>query len=200
MLKVKDQSAQAQPKKYYTAEEYLALEEKAEYKSEYYKGEIFAMAGGMADHGRIVRNMTTKLTNAFGNKNCEAFSNEMRIRIDAAELFTYPDVVVFCGGLKYYKDRHDTATNPLLIIEVLSKSTQSYDRNEKFRFYQSIPSLREYLMIDQHKIHLEQFSLGKDGKWALTEYKNTDDILRCTSVDFQIPLREIYDRVEFENE
>lgn len=198
MLKVKDQSSQAQPKKYYTAEEYLALEEKAECKSEYYKGEIFAMAGGMADHSRIVRNMTTKLTNAFENKNCEAFSNEMRIWIDTADLFTYPDVVVFCGGLKYYENRRDTAINPLLIVEVLSESTQSYDRGEKFRFYQSIPSLREYLVVDQYKIHIEQFSLGKDGEWVLTEYDGADAVLRCTSVDFQIVLREIYHKVEFE--
>jgi Uma2 family endonuclease len=198
MLKVKDQGAQAQPKKYYTAEEYLATEETAEYKSEYYQGEIFGMAGASANHDRIAGNVYARMNLAFSGNKCEAFTSNMRLWIKSKNFYTYPDAMVICGKPEFYKNRNDTITNPLLIVEVLSKSTQSYDHNEKFRFYQSIPSLREYIMIDQYKIHIEQFSLGKDGKWALTEYKNADDILRCSCVDFQIPLREIYERVEFE--
>jgi Uma2 family endonuclease len=200
MLKVKDQGAQAQPKRYYTAEEYLALEEKAEYRSEYYQGEIFAMAGSTDDHNIIVNNISARMNLAFRGKDCIAFTLDLRLWAEARRLFTYPDIYVVCGKREYYKNRKDTITNPVLIIEVLSDSTEDYDRGKKFDFYQTIPTLREYLLIDQYKFHVEQFSLGADGKWALTEHKNADDILRCTSVDFQIPLREIYSEVEFENE
>jgi len=198
MLKVKDQGAQAQPKKYYTAEEYLAMEETAEYKSEYYEGELFGMAGASIDHDRIVGNVYARMNLAFSGNKCEAFTSNMRLWIKSKNFYTYPDTMVMCGKPEFYQNRNDTITNPLLIVEVLSKSTQSYDRGEKFSFYQSIPTLREYILFDQHKIHVEQFSLGADGKWALTEYNDAGDILRCTSVDFQIPLRDIYDRVEFE--
>jgi Uma2 family endonuclease len=200
MLKVKDQSAQAQPKKYYTAEEYLALEEKAEYKSEYYQGEIFGMAGATVNHDQIVGNVYAKMNFAFSKNPCKVFTNDIRVWIKSKNLFTYPDTTIVCEKPEFYKNRKDTIANPVLIVEVLSDSTESYDRGEKFMFYQSIPSLREYFMIDQHKIHVEQFSLGSDGKWVLTEHDDANAVLRCTSVKFQIRLREIYNKVEFENE
>lgn len=200
MLKIKDQSAQAQPKKYYTAEEYLALEEKAEYRSEYHQGDIFAMAGGTDNHNIIVGNMTGVMGSALRPKDCVVRMLDMRLWIKAKNLFTYPDIFVVCGKREFYKNRKDTITNPILIVEVLSDSTEDYDRRQKFQFYQSIPSLREYIMIDQYKIHIEQYSLNDGGKWILGGCDGVDDVLRCTSVDFQIPLREIYDQVEFENE
>ena len=155
------------------------------------------MAGSTFNHGRIVRNLSTKLNESFQNKSCEVFTNDLRIRSDAVDWFVYPDITVICERLQPYENRRDTIINPLLIVEVLSDTTEDYDRGTKFTFYRSIPTLREYILIDQHKIHIEQFSLGADGKWVLTEYFHADDILRCASVDFQIPLREVYDRVEF---
>ncbi|MDZ7304891.1 MAG: Uma2 family endonuclease [candidate division KSB1 bacterium] len=187
-------------KKFYTPEEYLAMEETAEYKSEYYQGEIFAMAGGSIDYNRIVRNLENRMSKAFEGKDCEVFFNDMRLRVDAVDLFTYPDLIVICGQPKFYENRRDTILNPLLIVEVLSESTKNYDRGEKFRLYRAIPTLREYTLVDQYKIHVEQFSLGQKGKWVLTEYDGAEAVLHCTSVDFQIPLTEIYSKVELESE
>ena len=186
--------------KYLTPEEYLAIEETAEYKSEYYQGEMFAMAGGSFNHNRIARTLTEKLNHSLQGKNCEAFSEEVRLWIEKASLFTYPDVVVVCGKIQTYQNRRDTLINPLMIVEVLSDSSEPYDRGQKFKFYRSLPTLREYLLVDQYKIHIEQFSLGQSGKWILTDYDDADSVLQCTSIDFQMPLREIYQRVDFESE
>jgi Uma2 family endonuclease len=184
-------------RKYYTPAEYLAREDAAEYKSEYYRGEIFAMAGGSINHNRIVGNLHGKLNRAILNKNCEAFMNEMKVWIEAEQLFTYPDILVICGKPQFYQDRDDIITNPLLIIEILSDSTKNYDRGEKFKFYRSILSLKEYVLIDQYTIHVEQFYLESPGKWIFTEYREADNVLKLVSVDFQVVLKELYERVEF---
>ncbi|MGH7493750.1 MAG: Uma2 family endonuclease [bacterium] len=184
--------------KYLTPEEYLVREEIATHKSEYYQGEIFAMAGNTIDHNRIVRNLTEQLNRSFENKNCEAFNENVRLCIDTMQFFAYPDILVVRGKIEFYENRRDTLLNPILIVEVLSDSTENYDRGQKFKFYRSVPTMREYLLIDQYKIRLEQFSLGQQGKWMLSDYDGAEAILYCTSIDFQIPLREIYHRVEFE--
>jgi Uma2 family endonuclease len=183
--------------KYLPPEEYLAREETVTHKSEYYQGEIFAMAGNTIDHNRIVRNLTEQLNRSFQNKNCEAFNEHVRLCADTMQFFAYPDILVVCGKIQFYENRRDTLLNPILIVEVLSDSTENYDRGQKFKFYRSIPTLREYLLIDQYKIRLEQFSLGPQGKWMLSDYDGAEAVLNCTSIDFQIPLNEIYHRVEF---
>lgn len=183
--------------KYYTPEEYLAMEENADFKSEYFQGEIFAMAGATANHSRIVRNLLARMTMAFENKNCEAFGLDMRLWIEAVKLFTYPDVVVSCGKLKFHQDRSDTIINPLLLVEVLSESTQNYDRGQKFFLYRAIESLKDYVLVDQYQFQVEHFSKEEDGRWVLTECNKAEDILSIPRIDFRISLKDIYDRVEF---
>ena len=185
-------------KKYYTPEEYLEFEEIAEYKSEYYQGEIFAMAGASINHNRITGNVFTGLNQGLTKKNCEAFINEMRIWVSSKDLFTYPDILVICGKPEFYPNRNDTITNPLIIIEVLSDSTKNYDRGEKFEFYRSIPTFREYILIDQYKIHIEHFYIADNEKWTLVEYNDLSDILKLTKINFNISIKEIYSRVSFE--
>ena len=185
-------------KKYYTPEEYLALEEVAEFKSEYYQGEIFTMAGASSIHNRVVTNLLSEMHVALKNTKCQVFMSDMRIWVASKELFTYPDILVVCNKLEYYAERNDTITNPLVIIEVLSESTQNYDRGEKFVFYRSIPTFQEYILIDQYSVHIEQFYIGSEGNWVLKEYDDPNDVFKFTKIDFQIPLRDIYSLVEFD--
>ena len=185
--------------KYITPEEYLAREEAAEGKSEYYRGEVFAMAGASISHNRLVRNLITALETGLRDKNCEAFMDNMRLWVGAFGLFTYPDLMVVCGVPKFYENRDDTIINPLVIIEVLSDSTKNYDRGEKFKFYRGIPSLQEYVLIDQYSIHLEQYYLEAPQKWVLSEYHRIEDTLLFKKVDFQISLQDLYQRVDIKD-
>jgi len=186
-----------QNQKYYSAEEYLALEETAEFRSEYYQGEMFAMAGGSANHNRITGNIYIGLSNAFRkHKRCEAFVTEMRLWIKARDVFTYPDVLVVCGKAEFYPGRDDTVANPAAIFEVLSESTKNYDRGEKFEIYRAIPTLKEYILADQYRLHLEHFSKNGQGKWVLEEFEDPQAILSLPELEFQISLKEIYDKVE----
>jgi Uma2 family endonuclease len=186
--------------KYLTPEEYLAREEAAEYKSEYYQGEIFAMAGASVNHNTIVGNLHAQMHPALRPRGCRVFMLDTRLWIKANGLFTYPDLMVICGKPEFYEDRDDTITNPLLIVEVLSDSTKNYDRGEKFKFYRSLPTLQEYVLIDQHVIHVEQFYLETAKKWVFAEFKELNDFLKLTKLDFQISLQDIYHLVELENQ
>lgn len=191
---------QKQAKKHYTPEEYLALEETAEERSEYYRGEIFAMGGGTANHNRIAGNTYSSLNSALKDKKCEAFISDMRVWIKTHELFTYPDIFVVCGKPEFYEGRKDTVLNPLVIFEVLSNSTKNYDRGEKFLFYRSIPTLKEYILIDQYQIHIEHFSKQESRKWVLADYNDLNGALSLPEIGFQISVKEIYDKVEFGEE
>lgn len=183
--------------KYYTPEEYLAMEETAEFKSEYYQGEIFPFAGGSLNHDRIAGNLYINLSLGLKGKKCEVFSGDIRVWIESQRLFTYPDVTVVCGKPGLYENRNDTITTPLLIVEVLSESTQNYDRGQKFFLYRAIESLKEYVLVDQYQFHVEHFSKAEDGRWVLTEYNKAEDIVSIPRIDFHISLKDIYDRVEF---
>ena len=185
-------------KRYYTPEEYLALEEAAEYKSEYLDGEILPMTGGTANHNKIALNFCRIFPLTVSGQNYEIFINDMRLWIPRYRLYTYPDVMVIQGEPVYPGTNTTTVTNPLLIVEVLSKSTKDYDRGEKFLYYRSIPELREYILIDQYKYHVEQLTKTADDKWLFTEYESEDAVLAMESVEFQISLRDIYDRINFE--
>lgn len=183
--------------KYYTREEYLALEEAAEYKSEYYRGEIFAMAGTSATHNRIVLNVASFLDRELPKKRCDVFASDVRLQVESRDLFTYPDIMIVCEKPQFYENRNDTVTNPVIIFEVLSEATKNYDRGEKFEFYRAIPTLKEYVLVDQHKIHVEHFLKVEPGKWILTEYDDILHELKLAAVDLIIPLQAIYNRVEF---
>jgi len=184
-------------KRLYTVEEYFALEEHAEYKSEYFRGEIFAMAGGTPNHSRITVDLAGLLNVAFNETSCEAFANDLRVQIDKEGHYTYTDVVVVCGNLEFTEGRRDTITNPLVIVEVLSDSTKDYDRGSKFTAYRSIESLQDYVLIDQESVHIEYFSKESDETWRLREYFSLEDVLTLESVQCTLPLQKIYKRVSF---
>jgi Uma2 family endonuclease len=185
-----------QLKRYYTEEEYFALEEASEIKHEFYRGEIFAMTGGSVNHNRITGNVFAALNTSLNPGICEAFVNDMRILVEAHDLYTYPDVAVVCGGIQVADRRNDTIINPQVIVEVLSPSTQAYDQGEKFSFYRAIPSLQEYVLIHQERPHVEHFRKQENG-WLLTDFTSLDETLALQSVDIEIPFRRIYARVDW---
>lgn len=182
-------------KKYYTPEEYFEIEKYAKYKSEYYRGEIFAMSGGTLNHNRITLNIAGALNAAFSIKPCEAFASDLRIQIDKDKHYTYPDVTVVCGKLELAEGHKDMITNPIVIIEVLSDSTKDYDRGTKFTAYRNIKTLRDYILIDQESVHIEYFFKEEDGTWRLKEYFNIEKAILLKSIQIEIPIIEIYDRV-----
>jgi len=161
---------EASQQRYYSPEEYLALEATAKYKSEYIDGEILPMAGGSTNHNRIAGNSYSALNFAFKNQNYQVFISDVRLWIPESHIYTYPDAMVVAGKPEYFNQRQDTITNPQVIIEVLSKSTQEYDRSSKFRAYRTIPTFQEYLLLDQNKIYVEQFFKTGAKSWSLREY------------------------------
>jgi Uma2 family endonuclease len=189
---------QATKQQYYSAEEYLTLEEAAEYKSEYIDGHIVPMAGASTNHNRIAGNLYASLNFAFKQQNYEVFMGDVRLWIPQKRIFTYPDVMVVAGEPEYFNNRTDTITNPLVIVEVLSKSTKNYDMGGKFEAYRTIYSFQEYLLIDQTRIYIEQFSKMSNKKWSFYEYNQEDGAITLTSIGFQISLVDIYSKVKFE--
>ncbi|AFZ14972.1 protein of unknown function DUF820 [Crinalium epipsammum PCC 9333] len=188
---------QATETKTTTPEQYLEIETLAEYKSEYYDGEVVPMAGGSPNHNRIALNFSGALNFALKGQKYDVFMTDMRLWIPRQRIYTYPDVMVVAGNLEFAEGRKDTITNPLLIVEVLSKSTKNFDLGEKFEFYRTIPTFQEYILIDQTKIHVEQFAKTTDNKWLLSEYEDENATLALTNLQFEIPLVDIYSRVEF---
>lgn len=185
-------------KRYYTREEYLALEEAAEYKSEYRDGEIVPMTGGTTNHNHIIVNLVAHLKFALRGQNYNLFTSDVRLWIPRYNQYTYPDVMVIQGKPVYEGTGTTTVTNPLIIVEVLSKSTKNYDKSDKFRLYRSIPEFREYILIDQYSFYVEQFAKSSQEKWVLTEYESTDAVLTFASIDFQISFSDIYEMVNFD--
>ncbi len=182
----------------YTPEEYLAIEEFSEYKSEYINGQIIPMAGGSTNHNRIALNFSSALNFAFKQQDYEVFIGDVRLWIPEKRIFTYPDVMIIAGEPEYVNNRTDIIVNPVVIIEVLSKSTQAYDREGKFNAYRTIPSFQEYLLIDQTRIHVEQsFITGKKQGW-FREYDEEDEAIALAALPFQISLNDLYSKVKFE--
>lgn len=180
-----------------TPEEYLALERKAESKSEYLDGEIFAMTGASKNHNLIAGNVFSALKQLLREKLCEIYISDMRVKIPAANLYTYPDVAVVCGESQFEDDAVDTLLNPMLIVEVLSKSTAAYDRTTKFGYYRTLASVAEYLLIAQNGYHVEHYTSQPDGRWMLADFRTPEDVLQLESVQCSLALREIYDKVSF---
>lgn len=189
---------QTKEKQDYSPEEYLELETAAESKSEYRNGLIIPMAGGTPNHNRITGNFYAALNFALKGQAYDVFASDLRLWIPQARLYTYPDVMVVSGQLQFAEGRKDTITNPLIIAEVLSESTANYDRGEKFRFYRTIPTLQEYILISQTEMHVEQFAKTADNKWILSEYDGQDTILTLNHIQFQVSLKDIYDKVDFD--
>ncbi|MBS1795048.1 MAG: Uma2 family endonuclease [Acidobacteria bacterium] len=183
----------------YTPEEYLALEEKAEFRSEYWNGRIIRMSGGTGNHNSITLNIAGALKSGLREK-CRTFAIDVKVWINSWESYAYPDVFVICQEPRYYKKRRDVFTNPSLIIEVLSNGTKIFDKGDKFLAYQTIDSLQEYVLVDQYKFLVEQYTKQQDGKWTYQATIGQDSEITLHSVGQTLKLSEIYDLVEFEEE
>ncbi len=184
-------------KRSYTPEEYLELEEAADYKSEYRDGEIVPMTGGTTNHNKIAGNFYANLKFALRGQDYDIYIGDVRLWIPRYRQYTYPDVMVIQGEPIYTGTSTTTVMNPLLIVEVLSKSTKNYDLGDKFIYYRSIPEFKEYILIDQTKYHVMQYTKTLEGRWLLTEYESEKTILELSSIEFQINLKEIYEKVNF---
>ena len=179
-----------------TPQEYLALEREAEYKSEYFKGEVFAFAGASLRHNRIAANVLANIHSQLRSGPCSAFPSDMRITIPQALHYTYADVVVVCGESEVDDDFNDNLLNPIVIVEVLSPSTESYDRGKKFESYQRIGSLAEYVLVSQDRPRVEQFLRQPDSRWLYSEISGAG-LIKLTSIDCELSLDDIYEKVKF---
>lgn len=193
-----NRTMQLTEQQYYSIEEYLALEEAADYKSEYIDGEIFPMAGGSTNHNQIALNFSTELNFAFKKLDYRVFMSDVRLWIPKKRIYTYPDVMLVVGKPEYYNNRTDTITNPRVIIEVLSASTKGYDRSKKFEAYRTIPTVEEYLLLDQNRKYIEHFSKTDHKRWSFAEYNESDEAIALSSVSFEIAVADIYNKVNFE--
>ena len=187
-----------QPKSFYTPEEYLALERKAEYKSEYFAGEIFAMSGASERHNLIVGNVFATLHTQLRNRPCRVYMNDMRVKVSPTGLYTYPDIVALCGEPQFDDEQKDTLLNPAVILEVLSPSTEAYDRGEKFAHYRKLSSVAEYVLISQEKPHVEHFVRQPDNQWLLSETTDLHDAVQLPSINCVLALDEVYEKIEVE--
>jgi Uma2 family endonuclease len=187
-----------QPKPWLAPEQYLEIERLAEYKSEYYQGEMFAMAGARWNHNLIAGNLVGELRQQLRSRPCSATPSDMRVRVSATGLYTYPDVVVVCGPPQFLDDQRDTLLNPTLIAEVLSPSTEAYDRGRKFEQYRTLESLAEYLLISSQRVSAELFARQPDGRWLLTAAASLEDTLELPATGVNLPLAGLYEKVEFE--
>ena len=179
----------------YTPEQYLAMERKATYKSEYINGRILAMAGASVQHNTITANLVRALGNQFVDRPCQVFSSDMRVKVVTTGLYAYPDIVAVCGEMQIDDAQGDTLTNPSVIVEVLSHSTEVYDRGEKFAHYRKLGSLTDYVLIAQDKVRIEHY-VRHDAGWFLNELDDLDGILRLASIGCEVPLRDVYAKVE----
>lgn len=186
-----------QKKPFISPEEYLRIEREAPYKSEYYAGEMFEMAGGGPRHSVLIASTIGTFYGLLRGNRCAPYDSNLRVFIPTTGLYTYPDVSVICGPLELMPENDDMITNPTLIVEVLSDSTEAYDRGQKFAHYRTLPSFAEYVLISQREPMVEVFFRQGDGTWQLTPLRGRDASVRLQSLGVELQLAEIYDRVEF---
>jgi len=177
--------------------EYLRLERQAETKSEYFDGEIFAMAGGTRAHSLIATNLARELSSRLRTSDCVAYNTDLRVKVEATGLVTYPDVSVVCGAQRFLDEQEDTLLNPTVLIEVLSDSTEAYDRGKKFEHIRQISSCREYLLVSQKEPRIEQFIRQPNGEWTLKEAVGPSAEMRLPSLDIVLRLEEVFAKVQF---
>jgi Uma2 family endonuclease len=183
-------------KTFLTPEQYLEIERKAEFKSEYYEGEMFAMAGAREAHNLIVGNLHSDLHQQLRPRPCRAYMSDMRVRVSPSGLYTYPDVTVVCGEPQFLDERRDTLLNPSLIVEVLSPSTEAYDRGRKFKHYRSVESVSQYLLVSSEQVSAELFTRQPDGGWRLIAVSSMEDSLDLQSVGCRLALADVYEKVD----
>ena len=182
---------------YITAEEYLMAERTAAEKHEYYNGEVFAMSGASANYNEIFSNLFGEIAHKLKGKGCKPYGSDLRIHIPKNTLYTYPDISIICGEMNLTDDKFDTATNPSVIIEILSRSTRNYDRLEKFSLYRDIDTLQEYILADSQKIHIERYFRSNNNTWQLMDYYFKEDSLVISTVNISISLKDIYLDITF---
>ncbi|MBC8117089.1 MAG: Uma2 family endonuclease [Candidatus Saccharimonas sp.] len=181
-----------------TPDEYLEFERQSEFKHEYFDGEIFAMAGGTPQHSLVKTNVVRELSTGLKGHRCTTYDSDLRVLIEATGLYTYPDASVFCDELRLESGRKDVAVNPTVLVEVLSASSEAYDRGKKFGHYRQIPSLREYVLVWQEEPRVESFYKNDQGVWTLTEAAGMDAKLPLASLGVSLSLSEVFDKVVFE--
>jgi len=187
----------AQPEVYLKPEEYLALERQAETKSEYFDGRVYALAGASEAHALIVTNLVLILGTKLRDRPCRVYSSDMRVKVTAAGLYTYPDVVVVCGKAEFEDDRRDTLVNPSVLVEILSPSTEGYDRGKKFQFYRGLESLTDYILVAQDHLLVEHFARLPDGTWLLSAFDDLEAVAHIKSLGCDLPLADVFAKVEF---
>ena len=187
----------AVPKPFLTPQEYLSRERRAETKSEYLRGEMFAMSGASREHNLIVGNVSRELGQQLRQRPCEVYQADMRVKVSPTGLYTYPDVTVVCGEPQFEDAEVDTLLNPTVLVEVLSPSTADYDRGGKFAHYRRLASLQEYVLISQDGPLVEHYVRQDSDQWLLTEQRGLEDMLVLPSIGCRIPLAEIYLKIRF---
>lgn len=186
---------------YLSPEEYITLERKAiptydTVRSEYVNGKIVAMSGANRAHNLITGNILAVIYFHLKASGCETYANEMRVSTPSTSSYFYPDVVVVCDEPRFENDVFDTLLNPIVLVEVLSPSTEAYDRGEKLSHYQQLQSLKEYILVSQDRVYVERY-LRKQDEWGYTSFRDLDDVLPIASIQCELPLQEIYERVTF---
>jgi Uma2 family endonuclease len=187
----------SEPLQHLSPEDYLAFERRAETKHEYVGGEVFAMTGASLAHNVIVLNLGTELNLQFRGRPCRVYANDLRVAVSPDGPFYYPDVVALCAEPRLLDAERDTLLNPEVVIEVLSPSTEAFDRGLKFTHYRAIPSLREVVFVAQDAVRVEHFARGEDGQWLLTDHAGLDAVVELPALACHLELARVYDKVEF---
>lgn len=184
-----------QLRSFLTPQEYLAFERQANTKNEYYGGEVFALAGASKNHSAIVPNIAYLLVGQLKGRPCTVYSSDMRVKVSATGLYTYPDVAVVCGQPRFDDEQEDTLLNPTVIVAVLSKSTEAYDRGDKFAHYRALESLTDYLLVAQDFPNIEHYTREADGSWRFSESRGLDQVTVIDSIHCHLGLSDVYDKV-----
>jgi Uma2 family endonuclease len=180
-----------------TAQQYLEIERRAEYKSEFLNGEMFAMSGASRAHNLIATNVSSSLHAQLRGRPCETYASDMRVKVSVTGLYTYPDVVVVCGEAEFEDAHVDTLLNPTVIVEVLSPSTEAYDRGEKFAQFRNLASLREYVLIAQDRPRIERFRRSEGQDWLFSAVDGLEETAHLTAIGCELALTDVYERVQF---
>jgi Uma2 family endonuclease len=187
----------AQPRHIWTEAEYLEFERNSDTKHEYFAGSVYAMSGAREPHNAINQSAANALYTQLKKRVCKVYTNDMRVKVNQAGLYTYPDTIVMCGKPQLEDDKFDTLLNPILLIEVLSPSTENYDRGEKFRLYRQIDTLQEYVLIAQDTPRIERYLRQSSNEWLLTEVTGLDATLELPSIQCTLALVDVYEKVTF---
>jgi Uma2 family endonuclease len=180
-----------------TVAKYFEIERESSEKHEYFEGELFAMAGGKKNHNLIISNLIAIFHGFFKNKQCVVYPSDMKVAIDKYSHYTYPDISLVCGTSEFVNETEDSLINPIVVIEVVSESTEKYDRGKKFQSYRMISSLKEYILVSTEYKKIEIFTRSDNNKWILSESDNSG-IIKLNSIEYELKLEDVYEKVEID--